>query len=572
MNARPSSRRDSDLTVVSLLALGVLVLFGGLYLVGHHLTDGRIPEGTTVARVNVGGLLPAAARQRLEERLRPRATAPILVTAGARSARLHPARAGLRVDTAASVAQIGAGRSWRPSQMWAYFTGGDDYDAVVRLDAVRLERAVDRLAAGFDRPARDGAVTLAHGRAFPQDPRPGRVVDREEAAARVRETFLQSSGPVRLPVRRVAPTVTGRDVDRAMARFATPAVSAPVEYVLAGRRVLLRPRDYTAALSMAPRHGRLAPVLDERRLLEALRPRMRAVTKAPVDAGVELVRGRPRVVPGRRGVTFDPEEVTDRFLSVVRARGADRTQHLTRQVRRPRFTTKDAAALGIDERVSSFTTYFPHAEYRNTNLGRAADLVDGTVLRPGEVFSLNATVGERTADNGFTKGFIIDDGVYREDYGGGVSQVATTLFNAAFFAGLKDIEHQPHSFYIDRYPVGREATVVWPSVDLRFQDDTPYGVLVHAWVVPSTPARQGEMHVELWSTKYWDIETSTSGRYHRTRPDVRRLHGPGCVPHDGYAGFQIDVYRYFHRHGSDALDHSETMHTTYTPSDTVVCS
>ena len=137
------------------------------------------------------------------------------------------------------------------------------------------------------------------------------------------------------------------------------------------------------------------------------------------------------------------------------------------------FTTKDARALGIKEKVSTFTTYYPYAEYRNINIGRAAELVNGTVLKPGETFSLNDTVGERTAENGFTKGFIISNGVFKEDFGGGVSQMATTTFNAMFFAGLEDVEHKPHSFYIDRYPVGREATVAWGAVDLRFKNDTP---------------------------------------------------------------------------------------------------
>ena len=90
------------------------------------------------------------------------------------------------------------------------------------------------------------------------------------------------------------------------------------------------------------------------------------------------------------------------------------------------------------------------------------------MLKPGETFSLNDTVGERTEANGFTKGFIISDGIFKEDLGGGVSQMATTTFNAMFFAGLEDVEHKPHSFYIDRYPVGREATVAWGAVDLRF--------------------------------------------------------------------------------------------------------
>ena len=101
---------------------------------------------------------------------------------------------------------------------------------------------------------------------------------------------------------------------------------------------------------------------------------------------------------------------------------------------------------------------------------------------------LNGVVGERTRENGFTEGFIISNGVFKEDLGGGVSQMATTTFNAMFFAGLKDLEHKPHSFYIDRYPVGREATVAWPTVDLKFENDTPYGVLIQASVTPSTPS------------------------------------------------------------------------------------
>ncbi len=224
------------------------------------------------------------------------------------------------------------------------------------------------------------------------------------------------------------------------------------------------------------------------------------------------------------------------------------------------------------EKVSSFTTNFPYAAYRNINLGRAAALVNGTVLKPGETFSLNDTVGERTAENGFTKGFIISDGVFREDFGGGVSQVATTLFNAAFFAGLEDVEHKPHSFYIDRYPVGREATVAWGSVDLRFKNTTPYGVLIQADVDRSSPSRQGAMHVSMWSTKYWDVKAGQSGRYNTTAPETRRLSGPECVPNEGYSGFDIDVYRLFYRAGSRKLDHRETMHTRYTPSDTVICS
>ena len=193
------------------------------------------------------------------------------------------------------------------------------------------------------------------------------------------------------------------------------------------------------------------------------------------------------------------------------------------------------------------------------------------MLKPGETFSLNGTVGERTRKNGFTEGFIISDGIFKEDLGGGVSQLATTLFNAMYFAGLEDVEHKPHSFYIDRYPVGREATVAWGSVDLRFRNDTPYGVLIDAHVTPSTPSSQGVVTVSMWSTKYWDITSTTSGRYRFVPPRTRTLKTDDCYPNTGYDGFDVDVTRHFRRHGRSSLDHNEVFHTRYTPSDTVIC-
>jgi vancomycin resistance protein YoaR len=149
--------------------------------------------------------------------------------------------------------------------------------------------------------------------------------------------------------------------------------------------------------------------------------------------------------------------------------------------------------------------------------------------------------------------------------------MATTAFNAMFFAGLTDVEHKTHSFYIDRYPVGREATVAWGSVDLRFRNDTPYGVLISARVTPSTPSSQGVVTVRMWSTKFWDITASTSARHDFTPEKTRRLSGDECVPNDGYAGFDVDVTRHFRRAGESGLHHDETFHTTYLPSDTVIC-
>jgi VanW like protein len=569
---QPYSLRTNDRRVIPLLLLGLVLLFGGLYVAGYLFTSDRIPRSTSVAGIDIGGMTPAAARLHLTNELTQRMTTPIAVTASGHRMRIRPASAGLGVDVAASVESAGAGRSWSPARMWDYFNGGGEADPVVLMDPVKLDAAVAAFARKVDQPAKEGTVRFADGAARPRYPTAGSALDQSAAADAVRKAFLQADQTVPLRTRRVAPEISKRDVSRAMNSFANPAISAPVVVVLGGENVVLRPDDFDAALSMVPEDGRLVPHLDAARLLHLIAPKLKTIALAPRDASVRIVDGRPKVIPAKVGVSFRPAQITGKFLDLLTRHDRSRTLHVKSVLTQPDVTTADVKKLGITAQVSEFTTHFPYAAYRNTNLGRAAELVNGTVLKPGDTFSLNKIVGERTPANGFTKGFIISDGVYAEDYGGGVSQVATTTFNAAFFAGLQDVAHKTHSFYIDRYPAGREATVAWPSVDLKFKDDTPYGVLVQAWIDKSTPSSQGAMHVRMWSTRYWDIKAGASGRYDLTKPGTRHLTGPGCVPNQGYGGFDIDVYRYFYRHGAAKLDHKETTHTTYAPSDSVICS
>jgi vancomycin resistance protein YoaR len=352
--------------------------------------------------------------------------------------------------------------------------------------------------------------------------------------------------------------------------FGNPALSAPVTLLFGDSEVVLAPRVYAEALRLRPQDGELVPGLDRKALTRLLDARISS--GEPVDATVRIVDGAPRVIPAKPGVTYRPADVERTFLALVVRPGGQREERIEAVAAQADFTTADARALKITEQVSSFTTYYPHADYRNVNIGRAAELVDGTILEPGEVFSLNGIVGERTVENGFTEGYVISNGILVQDLGGGVSQMATTTFNAMFFAGLEDVEHKPHSFYIDRYPVGREATVAWGSVDLRFRNDTPYGVLVTADVTPSTVSTSGVVTVSMWSTKTWDITTSTSERYNFTTEETRRVDTLQCHPNDGYGGFDIDVYRYFRRPGSSELVRTEKFHTTYIPSDTVICT
>ena len=562
------------------VVVGLVVLLGAGYVGVHQLAGDKVPRGTTISGVDVGGLSRAAAIEKLEKAFGPRAERSIAVSVnagdgvevagdGQQRTTVTPADLGMSVDYDASVDAAGAGSSWSPGRQWDYFTGGGDHDAVVHVDGNRLDGRLADLAEGMGTPPKDGQVRFTRSGVTTVDPVPGEAIDLDAARAALTDAFLSDKDSVDLEVSEAEPDIDADDVEEAVESFANPAMANAVTLVFGKSEVRLQPRQFAKALSMKAEDGELVPDVDEKVLSNLVKG---ATTDGePIDATVKIVKNKPRVVPAKPGVEFRPADVAEVFSGLLTQPDGKRKGKVKAKVVDADFTTKDAKALKITEKISEFQTRYPHADYRNVNIGRAAELIDGTVLKPGEEFSLNDTVGERTADNGFTSGYIISNGVLKLDYGGGVSQMATTLFNAMFFAGLKDVEHKPHSFYIDRYPVGREATVAWPTVDLRFENDSPYGVLVRAWIKPSTWSSEGVVTVQMWSTKVWDIKATKSGRYAYVGPGTRTLSGPDCEPHTGWSGFQIDVTRIFRKAGESAVDHTEKFHTNYTPSDSVVC-
>lgn len=567
---RPRERAGAKIVLWLLLAL--VLLFGGLYVAAHVVAGDKVPRGTTVSGVSIGGHPQAEAAQRLQAGLADRASRPIQATVDGTETAIEPAETGLDVNYDASVAEAGGEKSWDPVRLWNYFTGGDSLEAVLDVD----EEAYGALLAGLDEEhgttAKDGGIAFEGGRIKKTDPVEGAALDPSDTLASLKTAYLQDDPDVlALATTKVVPQIDAADVQQAMDDFASHAVASPVVLSFDGSTVKLFPKDYTAALSLKPVDGELVPQLDADTLFEVVDSKI--TTGAPVDATVAFVDGKPKVVPAKSGVTYEKAQLEGGFLELVAKPQDKRTFELDAKVAKPDFTTKDARALKVQGKVATFTTNYPHADYRNVNLGRAAELINGTLLKPGETFSLNGTVGERTEANGFTRGYIISDGVLVQDLGGGVSQMATTLFNAMFFAGLEDVEHKPHSFYIDRYPVGREATVAWGSVDLRFKNDTPYGVLISTRVTPSTPGTYGAVTASMYSTKYWKVTTSTGNRYNFTSAQTRKIDSLKCHANSGYGGFDIDVKRYLAPVGSNnQKSRTETFSTTYTPSDTVICT
>ncbi len=556
------------------VAIGVvvtLVVLGGAYLAAYSYAGTTVPAGTTVLGIDIGGLTQDEAEEVLRTELPALADSEMTLLVEQDSYSIVPSESGLNVDVAATVRAAGPGASDPLRLIESIVSGGGPVDPVVVVDDEALAAAVDVVATDADREAVDGAIEFSGGNVEATLPQQGRTVDREAAADTVSDAYLTVSGPVALPVTTTDPRVGEEAVQQALAEVAEPAMSGPVPL----RSDLGSSRLSTALLSgvlslEATAEGTLEPRLDADALIEASSSQLDALGRPATDASVAIRSGRPVVIPSSNGREPDTTTYADDVLAALTETGDARVVELPLQTRRPDFSTADARASGVREVVAEFTTFYPHADYRNTNIGRAAELANNTFLKPGDVFSMNDTVGERTVERGFTAGFIIEGGRFAEAVGGGVSQLATTLFNAGHFAGFDDVEHHAHTLYIDRYPPGREATVFWGFWDLRFGNNTPYGAVVQAFINPSSPGSTGSVTVRIWSTPHWEVE-SVTGQPFNTRPFERRqISGPGCVPSAGSNGFDIIVTRTLALDGT--VERREEIYTRYEATPEVVCT
>jgi vancomycin resistance protein YoaR len=568
---RPAGQRLIWLLIAAVVG-GLLVITGILYLVSYIATGDKVPRKAQISGVAVGGLSRSEAIQKLSVELGVRAAEPLNLTVGDKEAQLKPADAGLAVDYAQSVDAAGGGKSLNPRRILRTLTGGSAIDAVVVVDQGKLQTAVGGLAKTFNHEPVDAAVAYKGTKIKQKQAQEGAALQQDPAAATITSSFLKVTGPIALPADISQPAVTNDEADKVVATFAKPAVSAPIKVKVSGAGSFeISPKMLAGSISFVPQDGTLVPALDEKKLRRNAGPAIKKVELIePKNATVRLVNGTPKVIPAVNGTTITADNLKKAVEPVLIKPAAERRVSVQLTGDKASFSTADAKKLGIKQVTGQFTTYFPYLPYRNINIGRAAALINGTLLKPGEIFSLNQIVGERTAANGFTEGYIIKDGRFRKDLGGGVSQSATTTFNAMFFAGLKDVEHKPHGLFIDRYPAGREATVAWPSLDLKFQNDTKYGVLVQAYIVKGTPSRKGSITVRMWSTKTYDkvVATSPIKSNFTTGRDIKD-DSKDCEPTSPVRGFDVQYQRLFYQNGS--VVRRENFSWRYAPTNQVIC-
>jgi vancomycin resistance protein YoaR len=286
------------------------------------------------------------------------------------------------------------------------------------------------------------------------------------------------------PFKRLRPAVS----DAAAQAAATEARALLVQPVVidyhGARRGSLSPTQISRALRIAPAGSRLTVKLDGDALAKVVRPRLGKWIKRAHNAHFVVAGAKVSVTPSQPGRDIDPAQLASAITA------AAESGHVVRVAlgeRQPDLTTAKANALGIREKLTSFTTDMGvSSSNRIHNVHLMADYIDGTLIRPGEVFSFNDVVGPRTSERGFLEGQMIIGSLVLPSIGGGVCQTATTLFNDAFEIGLPILERTNHNLYLSHYPLGRDATVSWGGPDFKFKNDLKHGILIKTSYTDST--------------------------------------------------------------------------------------
>jgi len=564
--ARPIQRLGRPSTMFVVVAVVVAVAGVALLARAYTLRDSVLP-GVTVAGVDVGGLAPADARARIDAQVGKRLDQPVEIVVGGKSIYVTPSTI-FQVDGAASEqAAYDSARESVSARLGALavpFAVHRDVQPVLRVRESGRAALAGELAT-LTKHAVSARVSMDGKEAVVVPGREGTAIDDEAVLASLRATALAGLPSFDVQVQSVEPPISTEAGERA-ATTARTISAAPVRLELEDEGGIGRlGRVQLASLvRFEPKAGTVNVVLDPAAIERKLHPLVKPFTQKPEDATFRVSGDRAYVIKAKNGTTLDAKDAQKSIFSAGTGPG-NRRAMLGLTALQPELTTKEAKALGIRERISTFTTDMgTSSPNRIWNVHLLGNYLDGTVVKAGETFSYNEVVGPRTIERGFREGQMIFGGVLIPSIGGGVCQTATTIFNAAFEAGLPVKERHNHSWYISHYPMGRDATVSWGGPDLAFKNDLKNAILIDVSYTDAT------FTISFYGTKQGRKVTSTTANPTKyTQPKMQYAIDPTAAPGSktvvagGGPGFDTNVHRKVYEHGK--LIREDDFFTRYTP-------
>jgi len=527
----PRSKRSStteQVLVALLLGIVLFFIFSALALVVFQVAyAGRIFPGVRAGGIDLAGLTPSEAAAEVTRGYAYPRTGRILLQDGAQAWQATPAELGLYVDpeTTAGVAfQIG-----RSSNLFDnLLTQLRNANTQVHLPVVlvfdqRLARQyLDRLASQINKPMVETSIGLNGLEVSVRQGQVGREMD-TNATLELLAKKLQSGedGVIPLPILETSPLIT--DVS-AQVELAKKILSAPLELSLPGGQPDKHGPwkfDVPTLVKMLAferinqgESAKYEVTVNSSQLRAFLTQLAPTLVLSPANAKFifnDKTRQLEVIQPAVIGRALDIE-ATLRAVQQKLSKG-DHTIALELKLTPPPATDKTTAEqLGIKELVYQEISYFyGSSAARIQNIKTASSRFHGVLVPPGAVFSMSDTIGTISLDSGYAEALIIQNGRTIQGVGGGVCQVSTTLFRAAFFAGFPIVERYAHAYRVSYYEkvagnkinaklAGLDATVFVPIVDFKFKNDTSSWLLMETYVNTAT------------STLTWNFYSTSDGR------------------------------------------------------------
>lgn len=573
--------------VVGATAFAATLMAIVLLFTADRLTNGgEVLGAVSAAGVDLGGLGEADVRTRLDDLEQQLRSSPLAVQAAGHTFSLDPAEIDFDMDTD-SMVEVALGYGRRGNVLaqlgwWVGQIGGgpSTIEPIYTFDRVRLAEIIEEWEVeGIGQAPFPGDIRVEGGAIVYEYPATGVGIEREEALTAIEAAlFDPDRTPLTLETRLIDPDVTSAEIDEGVA-VATRLIAGDVTLTEPDLEVeLVLPRHLLARALVVTREPGDGPIpgfqfdFDEQTILgyvAALGPYLETEgtdAEIVIDEETETVT----IIPSVPVRAPDPAALLDHLREAVNT--PDRTGPLTYAVSREAdFSTADAEAMGIRGVIGTFTTNHACCQNRVINIQLIADMVDGALVMPGETWSLNDHVGQRTTAKGFVCAGALQGNELVEEgeicIGGGTSQFTTTLYNAIFFAGLEDVAHSPHTVWFSRYPEGREATLGWRHPDLVFRNNTPNAVII----------KTSHTSTSITATIYGDnggliVEAGLSNRYNHTGIVTRtrqndELAAPYCdeasakTVQAGSPGWSVTVYRYITH--PDGTKTTEEWHHRY---------
>lgn len=493
-------RRPAGLIVAACAVVAVLVAADGLAF------SGEIHRGVEVGTVDVGGKTTEEARMLLGERASgtlenvrltgasvPEDATVSAYELGTKFDARSSAREAYAVGREGSVAKRIADRL--RSRLWALRLSPDlDYDPE------RIRTEVQGLAGRLDKEPRDASVNVSGKEVSVTGSREGYATDVAATAKNIGEAFENLEGEAEVIGGVLEPKVATDGTENAAAE-ARRAISKPLVLAANGKSWTVSPAELGSTLEFPQDGGRLTVSLDAGHLKESLSDVYAEMTVEAVEAGYDFADGATAepnitVTPSREGLRVEDEKL----LTAIEAGVFEgrREYEVPVAIAEPEITTDEAEKMKPTKLLGSYRTDYsvvPDDGTRVENLDISSSAVNGTLLAPGEVFSMNGKVSGLE----YNEAKVIVGGAETEADGGGLCQVTSTLYNAANYAGLDVIERTPHSAQLPYIRPGMDATVWWggpgeeDDLDMKFQNTTDGYLLLREFV-----ADDGYVRAEIW--------------------------------------------------------------------------